>query len=95
MSSRKSKGRREQRLQELEVKKRNGFIQVIAAVVIMVVLILIKTTATIQGAAWANTQMANMAIFVAAIVAAGFAGYGSRRWNRARKEIISLTSKRR
>ena len=67
----------------------------IAAVVIMVVLIFIKTTATIQGAAWANTQMANMAIFVAAIVAAGFAGYGSRRWNRARKEIISLTSKRR
>ena len=92
MSSRKSKGRREQRLQELEVKKRSGLIQVIAAVVIMVVLILIKTTATIQGAAWANT---NMAIFVAAIVAAGFAGYGSRRWNRARKEIISLTSKRR
>ena len=60
MSSRKSKGRREQRLQELEVKKRNGFIQVIAAVVIMVVLILIKTTATIQGAAWANTQIISL-----------------------------------
>lgn len=90
MSKKMSKARREQRIQELEVKRRSGLIQVIAAIVIMVVLIIIKTTFTISGAEWANTEFANMAIFVCAIIAAGFAGYGSRRWNRARKELVSL-----
>ncbi len=94
MSSKKSKGRRAQRIQELEVKKRAGFIQVVAAVVIMVVLILIKTTFATMGVEWANTQFANSTIFACAIIAAGFAGYGSRKWSRARKELDSLSSRR-
>lgn len=94
MSSKKSKGRRAQRIQELEMKKRSGLIQAIAAIVIMVVLIIIKTTFASAGTEWANSQIANMAIFACAIVAAGFAGYGSRRWNRARKELDALSSGR-
>lgn len=95
MSSKKSKANRAQRIQELEVKKRTGLIQVVAAIVIMVVLIIIKTTFTTAGAEWANSQVANMAIFLCAIVAAGFAGYGSRRWSRARKELDALGVPRR
>lgn len=93
MSSSKQKAKRQQRIQQLEVKKRSGLMQVIAALVIMVVLIVIKTTFTTMGAAWANTQVANMGIFIAALVAAGFAGYGSRKWNRARKELDALNHK--
>lgn len=95
MSSKKGKERRAQRVQELEAKKRAGLIQVIAAIVIMVVLIIIKTTFSTAGAEWANSQIANMAIFVCALVAAGFAGYGSRQWNRARKELDALGAGRR
>lgn len=94
MSGKKYSAKREARIQALEVKKRSGFVQVVAALVVMVVLIIIKTTFTAMGAAWANTQVANMGIFLCAIVAAGFAGYGSRKWNRARKELASLNSKR-
>ena len=92
MSSKKNKARREERIQELEVKKRSGLLQVVAAIVIMVVLIIVKTTFSTMGAEWAN---ANMVIFICAIVAAGFAGAGSRRWSRARKELDALTAGRR
>ncbi len=95
MSSKKNKGRQAQRIQELEVKKRSGLIQAVAAIVIMVVLIIFKTTFSAAGYEWANSQLANMIIFVCALVAAGFAGYGSRRWSRARKELSGLTSSRR
>ncbi len=95
MSSKKNKARREERIQELEVKKRSGLLQVVAAIVIMVVLIIVKTTFSTMGAEWANSQIANMSIFICAIVAAGFAGAGSRRWSRARKELDALTAGRR
>lgn len=94
MGNKKGKGRLEKRLQELEIRKRSGFVQVVVSLVVMVVLIIVKTTFAMQGAEWANSQVANMAIFICALVAAGFAGYGSRRWNRARKEINALTSQR-
>lgn len=90
----KYNAKREARIQQLQVKKRAGLLQAVAALVIMVVLIFIKTTFTSMGAPWANTQIANMGIFICALVAAGFAGYGSRKWNLARKELDSLESHR-
>ncbi len=90
MSSKKSKGRQAKRIQELEVKKRSGMLQAVAAFVIMVVLIFIKTTFSAMGAEWADAFATNAVIFILALVAAGFAGYGTRRWNRARKELDQL-----
>ncbi|MCI9129297.1 MAG: hypothetical protein HFJ65_03115 [Eggerthellaceae bacterium] len=90
MSKKDKKGRRAERIQELEIRKRAGMIQAIAAFVVMVVLILIKTTATTAGAEWANTMVANAFVFICALVAAGVAGYGTRKWNLARKELDQL-----
>lgn len=94
MSGKKGKGRQAQRMQELEIKKRSGMLQAVAAFVIMVVLIFIKTTFSASGAEWANAFATNAIIFIAALVAAGFAGYGTQRWNRARKELDRLKAKR-
>lgn len=90
MSRRISKKKAQAKIAQLEIKKRNGLMRCIAAIVCMVVLIAVKLSFTYAGAEWANSMVANGALFILALVAAGFAGIGSRDWTRARKEIEGL-----
>lgn len=92
MSKKKQAGL-QQRIAELEIKKRSSMMGAIAAFIIMIVLIVLKLTLQGNGAEWANSTFANMAIFIAAIVLAGAAGIGTRNWNRARKEIDAIRMK--
>lgn len=87
MASNKKKQRLKNEIAHLEIKKRNGLMRGIAAFVVMIVLIALKTGFTTAGYEWANTMVANMAIFILAIVAAGIAGVGMRDWQRARLAI--------
>lgn len=93
MASKKEQ-RQQAQIAELEIKKRNGMMRAVAAFVVLFVLIFIKTSLTSAGVEWANSQIANMGIFVIAIVAAGFCGIGTRDWNRARKALDAIYAKR-
>lgn len=91
MASNSKKQRRIQNeIAGLEIKKRNGMVQAILAFVALAVLISIKVNLVAQGFEWANSIIANGAIFILALVAAGFAGIGTRNWQRARRAIESL-----
>lgn len=91
MASNSKKQRRIQNeIAGLEIKKRNGMVQAILAFVALAVLISIKLNLVAQGFEWANSIVANGAIFILALVAAGVAGIGTRNWQRARRAIESL-----
>lgn len=81
------------KIAQLTIRKRSGIVIAVASVAIMALLIAIKLNFQMQGAAWANTQWASMGIFICAIVAAGFAGYGTRTWKRSNDEIKRLQGK--
>lgn len=83
----KKQRRLENEIAQLKIKKRNGLMRAAAAFVAMVVIIALKTSFTTAGYEWANTQIANMGIFILALVAAGVVGIGTRDWNRAKKAI--------
>lgn len=87
MAGNKKKKRLENEIAQLEIKKRNGLMRGIAAFVGMFVLIALKTGFTVTGYEWANTQFANMGIFILALVAAGIAGLGMRDWQRSKQAI--------
>lgn len=89
MSKKKGKNRA-QRISALEVKQRSGFIQMMGAIGACVVIIVAKLNLTAIGAEWANSMVVNAVIFISALVLAGVAGYGSRNWYRARKELRAL-----
>lgn len=78
---------------ELEIQKRNGLMRAVVAFVGLAAVIACKVALTNGGVAWANTNFANIAIFVLALVAAGVAGFGSRDWMKARDRIRELQSK--
>ncbi len=82
-----------ERKAELDVKRRNGLVRVIAAIVIFVVAASIKTAAATSGAAWATNAMVNMGFFMGVLVLAGVAGYGSRDYRRASNEIRAIEEK--
>lgn len=75
---------------ELELKKRNGLMRCIAAIVIFIVLIIVKVTLVNQNVEWASSDFANIAIFVLALVFAGICGMGSRAWVNAKRQIEAL-----
>ena len=87
-NSKKSK-RLQNEIAQLTIKKRNGMMRAVGAFVAIFVLIALKTGFTTAGYEWANTQIANMGIFILALVAAGVVGIGTRDWNRARKAIAA------
>ncbi len=78
---------------ELEIEKRNGMMRAIVAFVGLAVLIACKLALAGAGVAWVQTNVANIGIFVIALVAAGVAGLGARDWMRARERIAQLRSK--
>ena len=82
MSKKKGKNAQQQ-IAELRVKRRAGLIKVIAAIAGLTALIIVKQNLMMAGVEWASSEPANLGIFLAAVVAAGFAGYGSRDWRRA------------
>lgn len=75
---------------ELELKKRNGMMRCVVAIVCFVVLIVLKLALQANGVEFVATVQANGVFFVMALVAAGFAGIGSRDWARARREQNAL-----
>lgn len=89
MSKKKGKNA-EQQIAQLRVKRRAGLIKVLASIAGLTVLIMVKQTLVANGVAWASSEVANIGIFIAAVVAAGFAGYGSRDWRRAGQRIDQL-----
>lgn len=81
------------RVAHLQIKKRNGLLVAVAAIVGMAVIIALKLTLQGQGIEWLNSTFGNMGIFIIAIVCAGIAGWGTRTWSRARKEIATIQSR--
>lgn len=80
------------RVANLQIKKRNGILVAVAAFVGLAVVIALKLM--LQGnMEWLNSTFANMGMFILAIVCAGIAGWGTRTWNRARKEIAIIESR--
>ena len=93
MAKRMSQKEIRNRIAELKIIKRSGLIRAVAAFVGMVVLIAVYLTFQYQGAEWANSTFGSMALFLLAIVAAGVAGLGTRRWKLARNEMLELQKK--
>lgn len=81
------------RVANLQIKKRNGILVAVAAFIGLAVIIALKLMLQGQGFEWLNSTFANMGIFIVAIVCAGIAGWGTRTWNRARKEIAIIQSR--
>ena len=79
---------------QLEIKKRNGLMRAIAAFVGLAVIIFVKISLVNAGIEWANSNAANIVIFVLALVAAGIAGFGSRDWSRSRQKIQQLQAQK-
>ena len=89
MAKGKSK-KRQQEIAELQVKKRSGLVRMIFAIVFFAALIFVKTSLVNMGVAWANTEIANGAFFMLALVFAGIAGWGSRAWSVANRKLKDL-----
>lgn len=80
-------------INKLQNTKRRGLLQSVIAFVGLALCIWVKLTFQAQGAAWAQSDFASMALFLLALVAAGFAGIGMRNWNRARMRINEIMKK--
>lgn len=82
------------KIAQLELKKRNGLFICAAAFIGMAVVIALKLYFQYQvGAEWASTQWASMGLFIAALAAAGVAGWGTRSWRKAKDEIKAIQEK--
>ena len=81
------------RIAELRIIKRSGIMRAVAAFIGMAVIIAVYLTFQYQGAEWANSTVGSMILFVLAILAAGVAGLGTRRWKLARNEMEELQKK--
>ncbi len=88
-TSKKKKVIQEQ-IYELERKKRNGMLRAVIAFAALAFCIWIKLMLEGQGVEWASSMVANLALFVLALVAAGVAGLGTRAWQQARTQIARL-----
>lgn len=93
MAKRMSQREIRNRISELKIIKRSGMLRAVAAFVCMVAVIAVYVTFQAQGAEWANSMFGSMVLFILAIIAAGVAGLGTRRWKKARDEIAQLQNK--
>ncbi len=89
----KSQKKIQQEIAHLEAQKKIGMLRAVAAFLGLFILIALKTTFQMQGQEWANSMIVNMGLFILALVAAGVAGLGTRKWTLARKEIAQLEKK--
>ena len=90
MAKRMSQREIRNRIAELKIIQRSGMMRAVAAFVGMAAIIAIYLAFQFQGAEWANSMFGSMALFILAIIAAGIAGLGTRRWKLARKEMEEL-----
>ena len=90
----KKQNKAQLKIAQLEIKKRNGLLVCVAAFVGVAVVIALKLFFQYQmGLEWANSQFASLGLFIIAVVGAGFAGWGTRSWRKARDEIRMLQDK--
>lgn len=87
------KRRNLERIAELELKKRNGLMRVVAAIVAFVVITAVKEICVAQGVEMASHMVVNAMFYLTALVLAGVAGFGSRDYARANNEIKALREK--
>lgn len=87
------KAKLQQQIAESDLRRRNGMMRCIAAIVGFAVLIILKLSLSGSGVEWVDTMAANATFFVMALVAAGIAGIGSRDWKRAKDEGDALRQK--
>lgn len=93
MSKAKRQERNKQLIAEYEIKKRNGIMRVIVAIVAFVVVTAIKQIAITQGVELASDMWVNMVFYVFVLVLAGVAGFGARDYARAKEQLDYLKSK--
>lgn len=93
MGKRMSQKDIQNRIFELKIARRGGMISAVAAFVGMAALIAFFLGLQMRGNEFANSQLGSMFIFIIAIVAAGVAGMGTRKWKRAKDEISQLEKK--
>lgn len=90
----KKQNKAQLKIAQLEIKKRNGLFITAAAFVGVAVIIALKLFFQYQlGAEWASSMFASYGLFLIAIVGAGFAGWGTRTWRKARDEIRMIQGK--
>ena len=78
---------------ELEVKKRNGLMRLVGAIIVFVVITAVKETLVAQGVAIASDMMVNALFYITALVLAGVAGFGSRDYVRANGQLRAAREK--
>lgn len=93
MSKRMSQKEIKRRIDALKVKQRNGLMWAIIAFLAMVALIATYVNLQSQGVYWTTTSFGSLVPYIAAVIAAGFAGVGTRKWKKARDEIKKLEKK--
>lgn len=82
-------------IEALKIKRRNGMMRLIAAIVAFVVVTAVKEALVYQGFQLASDIIVNGLFFMFVVVMAGVAGWGSRDYMRANNEIRALEQKRR
>lgn len=78
---------------ELEVKKRNGLMRVLGAIIAFVVITAVKESLVAQGVAIASDMFVNALFYITALVLAGVAGFGSRDYMRASNQLRATREK--
>lgn len=87
------KKRIQHEIEMLKIKRRNGIMRVVAAIVIFIVVTAVKEAAVFQGVAIASDMIVNALFFAMVVVLAAVAGLGSRDYVRANNEIRALEQK--
>lgn len=92
----KKSGKKQRLLEEiaeLEVKKRNGLMRLVGAIIVFVVITAVKEILVAQGVAIASDMMVNALFYITALVLAGVAGFGSRDYVRANGQLRAAREK--
>ena len=92
----KKSGKKQRLLEEiaeLEVKKRNGLMRLVGAIIVFVVITAVKETLVAQGVAIASDMMVNALFYITALVLAGVAGFGSRDYVLATGQLSAAREK--
>ena len=92
----KKSGKKQRLLEEIaefEVKKRNGLMRLVGAIIVFVVITAVKETLVAQGVAIASDMMVNALFYITALVLAGVAGFGSRDYVRANGQLRAAREK--
>lgn len=92
MSKGRNKGRKgiENKIAELEIRKRNGLLRAVASVAGFILIAVLYTKGIQMSSALEGSMVVRGMIYITAMVLAGVCGYGARAWYRADNEIKAL-----